>query len=224
MAAMKARMNTTISSSLAALALMSLAATAQAQSPSPDNTVKLGLTYYQTHAKTNGISGIGVPPGADADTDSATTAILSYERRVLPNIGVELVIGVPPRIHAKATGSVAFLGDDVLSAKFIAPTLIVNYHFGSPGDRWRPYLGAGLNYTRFTSVRSSLASDVKLGDSYGLALQAGLDYAIASNWGLFASVDKIDVKSKLVASGANVLTTTIDFRPWTYTVGAYYQF
>ena len=217
-------MNHTISRIAAIASLTLTGACTIAHAQSQDNVVKLGVTYYQTHSKTNGISGIGVPPGADADTDSATTAILSYERRVLPNVGVELVLGLPPRIHAKATGSVAFLGDDVLSAKFIAPTLLFNYHFFAPGDTWRPYLGAGLNYTHFTSIRSSLASDVKLGDSYGLALQAGLDYAISKDWGLFVSVDKIDVKSKLVAAGANVLTTTIDFRPWTYTVGGYYQF
>ena len=41
----------------------------------------------------------------------------------------------PPRIKARATGSVAFLGDDVLSAKNVAPTLFLNYHFGAPGDR-----------------------------------------------------------------------------------------
>jgi len=134
------------------------------------------------------------------------------------------VLGIPPTIKAKATGSVAFLGDNVLSAKNLAPTLFLNYHFFAPGDTLRPYIGAGINYTKFTNVKSSLASDVKLGDSTGLALQAGINYAITKDLGLFASVAKLDVKSKLVASGASVLTTTIDFRPIVYSAGLSYQF
>jgi outer membrane protein len=210
----------TISSLALAAALALSAFGAQAQ----DNVVKVGVTRYTTHSKTNGVSGIGVPPGADAETGDATTVIFVYERLFTPQVGLEFVLGIPPTIKAKATGSVAFLGDNVLSAKNLAPTLFLNYHFFAPGDTLRPYIGAGINYTKFTNVKSSLASDVKLGDSTGLALQAGINYAITKDLGLFASVAKLDVKSKLVASGASVLTTTIDFRPIVYSAGLSYQF
>lgn len=187
------------------------------------NVFKIGAIEYTTNSKTNGIQGIGVPPGADAETGNASTLLLTYERLFTPNLGVELVIGVPPKITAKATGSVAFLGE-VLSARNVAPTLIVNYHFGGEGDRFRPYLGAGVNYTKFTDVQSKLAPDVKLSDSTGLVVQAGLDYAFDKNWGLFASVARVDTKSKLVAAGTTVLTTEIDFRPVTYSFGLSYKF
>jgi outer membrane protein len=206
------------------LAVAAVLAAAAANAAAQDNVVKLGATYYTTHSKTNGISGIGVPAGADAETNNATTAIFTYERLFTPSIGLEFVIGVPPRIKAKATGSVAFLGDDVLSARFVAPTLLLNYHFLAPTDAFRPYLGAGVNYTRFTSIRSSLAPDAKMGYSTGLALQAGLNYAINKDWGLFASVARVDVKSKVVATGTTVLTTKIDFRPIVYSAGVSYQF
>ena len=103
---------------------------------------------------------------------------------------------MPPKITAKATGTVAFLGDDVLSAKNVAPTLLVNYHFGAPATRWRPYVGAGINYTKFVSVKSKLATDVKMSDSTGLAVQLGVDYALSKDWGLFASVAKVQTKSQ----------------------------
>jgi outer membrane protein len=202
----------------AALALPCMAAQAQ------DNTFKVGAIRYTTHSKTNGITGVGVPPGADAETGDATTLLLTYERAFTPNVGVELVIGVPPKITAKATGTAAFLGDDVLSAKNVAPTLLVNYHFGSPADAWRPYVGAGVNYTKFVSIKSKLAPDVQMGDSIGWAVQAGVDYALDKQWGLFASVAALKVRSKLVATGTTVLTTTIDFRPITYAFGASYRF
>jgi outer membrane protein len=188
-----------------------------------DNVFKLGITRYDTHSRTDGISGIGVPAGADAKTGDATTAIFVFERLLNPNVGIELVLGIPPKITAKATGSVAFLGD-VLSARNVAPTLLVNYYFGAPGDTWRPYLGAGVNYTRFTDIKSSLAPKVEMSDSTGLAIQAGVNYTISPQWGLFASVARVDVKSKVVASGSTVLSTNIDFRPVTYSFGLTYRF
>lgn len=197
-----------------------IAGTACAQA----NIAKIGAIRYDSHSRTTGIQGIGVPPGADAEVGDATTLLLTYERMVDKNLGVELVLGVPPRIKTKATGSVAFLGDDVLSARNVAPTLIVNWHFGQEGDRIRPYLGAGINFTRFTGIRSTLAPSVEMSDSVGPVVQAGLDVAIDKQWGLFASIAKVKVKSDLVATGATVLTTSIDFRPVTYSFGLSYRF
>ena len=204
----------------AAAALLVTGTAAQAQ----ENVFKVGLTRYDTHSSTTGVKGIGIPPGADAETGDATTMIFVYERRFTPNVGLELVLGIPPTIESKATGSVAFLGDNVLSAKNVAPTLLLNHHFGAPGDTWRPYVGAGVNYTRFVSTKSKLAPDARLSDSWGPAVQAGIGYAISKEWGLFASVAALKVRSDLVAVGATVLTTTIDFRPIVYSFGASYSF
>ena len=114
--------------------------------------------------------------------------------------------------------------DDILSAKVLTPSLLANYHFGARGDTWRPYLGAGINYTRFESIRSRLAEDVEMSDSVGWIVQTGVDYALNKNWSLFASVAAIKVKSKLVASGTTVLQSTINFRPVVYNAGMGYWF
>lgn len=204
------------------LAVFALACGVAAQAQ--DHIVKLGPIRYDTHSKTSGIHGIGIPPGADAETGDATTLLFTYERMLRPNLGIELVVGVPPRVKARATGSVAFLGDDVLSAKNVAPTLLVNWHLGGTGDTWRPYLGIGVNYTRFTGIRSRLAPQVDMSDSWGPAVQAGVDYALNRQWGLYASIAALKVKSDVVAVGSTVLTTTIDFRPTTYAFGASYRF
>ena len=206
-----------------AAAAASLSGAAQAQSDSAINTVKLGAIQYTSHAKTSGITGLGVPAGADATVDSATTLLFTYERSIASNIGLELVLGVPPTIKAQASGTVPFLGE-VLSAKNVAPTLLVNYHFGDAGRALRPYLGVGINYTRFTDAKSPYGWQISLSDSWGLAAQAGVDYAITRQWGLFASVGAAQVKSNLVAVGAAVLRTTIDFRPITYAAGASFRF
>jgi outer membrane protein len=211
---------------LSTLAFVALALASGSAVADGDNVVKVGVTRYDTHSKTDGISGIGVPPGADADVDSATTVIFVYERLLTPlspNLGLEFVIGIPPTLHAHGTGSVAFLGE-VLSAKIIAPTLLLNYHFFGSDTAFRPYLGIGVNYTHYTDIKSSLASDVQMGNSTGLALQGGVNYAINKQFGLFASVAKVNVKSKVVAAGPTVITTTVDFRPIVWSAGVSYQF
>ena len=187
------------------------------------NTVKLGVIVYQPHAKTSGITGLGVPAGADATIDSATTALFTYEREIAPNLGLELVLGLPPTVKARASGSVPFLGE-VLSAKNVAPTLLLNYHFGTAGNPLRPYLGVGVNYTRFTGATTPYGWQVSLSDSWGLAAQAGVDVALGKQWGLFASIGAAQVKSNLVAVGASVLRSSIDFRPITYAAGVAYKF
>lgn len=213
-------MNSRLQSLVVALAALLSAGAASAQK----NVLKFGLSEYTTHSETNGVTGVGIPAGADAKTGDATTVILTYERMFRPDLGVELVAGLPPTIKAKATGSVAFLGDDILSAKNMSPTVFVNYHFNNPGDMFRPYLGVGLNYTKFVSIKSRLASDVKMSDSMGWAMQGGVDIALNKQWGLFASVAMLKVKSDLVAAGSTVLQTTVDFRPVVYTVGVSYLY
>ena len=209
-----------------AVALTAMTTTAAAPTAAAQDTiVKLGVSRYTTHSQTDGgVTGIGVPPGADAESGDATTLLLTYERLITPQIGIELVLGIPPKIKARATGTVAFLGDDVLSAQNVSPTVFAVYHFGESGSMWRPYLGAGINFTRFVSIKSKLAPSVTMSDSIGWAVEAGVDYALSSQWGLFGSVAALQVKSKIVASGVTVLQTTIDFRPIVYSVGVAYRF
>jgi len=212
----------TISSLLVAAALAGSAFAVQAQ----DNVFKIGATRYDTHAKTSGIEGIGVPPCADVKVGDATTAILVYERLFGPNFGAELVMGIPPTIKVKAAGSVEFLNatGTVLSVENWAPTLLFNYHFFEPSATWRPYVGVGINYTKFKDVKSSISDDVQMGSSWGPAVQIGIDYAITKEISAFLSLAAVKVKSKVVASGPTVLTTTVDFRPTVYSAGVSYRF
>lgn len=216
-------MTSTIRALSLLLAATPLAGSALAQSDTFSNTMKLGIAQYTTHSKSSGIRGIGIPAGADSTTSDATTVLFTYERAIAPKVGLELDLGLPPKITAKASGSVAFLGE-VLSAKNVSPTVFVNYHFGEPGARLRPYAALGVNFTRFVDLRNPFGWKVSLSDSWGLAIKGGLDYALNRQWGVFASVTTLQVKSDLVASGASVLQTTIDFRPVVYSTGLRYQF
>ena len=66
------------------------------------------------------------------------------------------------------------------------PTLLLQYHFDL--GRLKPYVGAGANYTVFFDKTPAAGfSNLKLGDAWGEAVQAGLDYQVSGNW--FANLD-----------------------------------
>jgi outer membrane protein len=214
-------MNRTLCALGLGAALTTMAGASQAQPL--DWTAKFGIARYTTKQTNNGINGIGVPPGADIHSGDANTVIFEIERRLTPHVGVELGMGLPPRIDAVATGSVGFLGK-VLSTKNVSPTLFVNWHFLDEGATWRPYVGLGVNYTRFVGIESNLAPKVSLSDSFGLAAKAGVSYALSRQWSLFASGTVLYVKTDLVAVSGTVLTSSIDLRPVVYSLGASYSF
>jgi outer membrane protein len=229
----------------AALASLLACASVQAQ----QNIAKVGVTYYQTRSETGGLN-VDPPAagaalaGSDVESGNATTVIFVYERRFTPNFGAEIVLGVPPEIDGNATGPLADLlqrlgqSSTVLTAKNVAPTLIFNYYFLEPESPWRPYVGAGINYTYFADIESSIpGADIDMSDSWGWAVQAGLSYAVSKQWGLFASVTRVDVKSDVTARATLTLPTPIgpqnvpvtvkteiDFKPVTYQIGVWYAF
>lgn len=204
-------------------ALAASAAVAAVPAQAQQSVVSIGVSRIDLHSKTTGLRGIGIPPGADLEVQDATTLFLSYEYRVTPNWGVELAAGIPPEHDTKAKGSIEFLGK-VSSVKQLAPTLFVNYRFGDDGATWRPFIGLGINYTRFYDAKSEYGQNIELSDSIGPAAQVGLSYALTPQISLCGAVATAKVKSDLVATGTTVQTTTIDFRPVVYTVALSYKF
>jgi outer membrane protein len=104
---------------------------------------------------------------------------------------------------------------------------MVQYYFGTAESDFRPYVGAGINYTVFFDEGSKIAglSDVSLDDSWGLAANVGMDYMINDDWFLNASVwyADIDTTAKYNLGGTNY-STDVDIDPWVFMIGGGYKF
>ena len=86
---------------------------------------------------------------------------------------------------------------NIAEVDHLPPTLSLQYHF-NPDGRFRPYIGAGLNYTTFSNedTKGALAgSDLELDDSWGAAGQIGADVGLNDNWFLNLAVRYIDIDS-----------------------------
>jgi outer membrane protein len=87
-----------------------------------------------------------------------------------------------------------------------------------------PYVGAGINYTRFSSVwrddDKPLPSIKK--NSWGGALQVGFDYALDKNWSINFDVKKVYMKTDVSLAGQKIGDLKID--PVLVGVGVGYRF
>ena len=81
------------------------------------------------------------------------------------------------------------------------------------GGKVSPLLGLGVNYTTFfsESTEGALAgTKLELGDSWGLAAHAGLDFKVSDNGAVRVDVRWIDIDSSVRVDGARLGTANID--------------
>lgn len=139
------------------------------------------------------------------------------------NIAVELILGTTPHT-VKGKGALAGVGK-VGSAWLLPPTLTAQYHFWLT-DNIKPYVGAGVNYTFFLDEKEKgVFEGFRLNNSFGLALQAGVDVMLNKNWGINLDVKKLFLQPEYRASvGGAVVTGKAKIDPWLIGAGVTYKF
>ncbi len=121
-----------------------------------------------------------------------------------PQIATELILTYPQSqtVHSSVVGG------DIGTFKHLPPTLTVQYHFTGHGA-FKPYVGAGVNYTRISNASFDLPVTLSK-DSFGLALQAGVDYEIGKNTYLNLDLKKVQIKTDVNVSGTKVGELKVD--------------
>ncbi len=90
------------------------------------------------------------------------------------------------------------------------PTISLQYRFDTAGN-FQPYIGAGVNYTIFSSEKIGLPNaDLELDESVGLALQVGFDYEINDRMIFNAVLRAIDIETDAKLDGVDLTTVKID--------------
>jgi outer membrane protein len=230
--------NVRIRFGLLAAAAPALFCAAPAPADDNPNSARIGLYSVFYHVKADDLSGPFVPAGANIDANNLETAYLAYVRTIIPHWDVELALGYPPLQKTvgkgpATLGSVPYNGQVIATARWIAPTLLLEYAFLEESSKWRPYIGAGVNYTTFYDRNSTAAGDaasggptkISLTPSVGWAATAGINYHIANNWHAYASYSFSKVATDLTADTAGVIRTShISFAPQALVVSVGYSF
>jgi outer membrane protein len=112
-----------------------------------------------------------------------------------PNIAAELVLTYPQKHDVNASA----LGGKIGTLKHLPPTLLAQYHFTN-FNGFKPYVGAGVNYTRFSNVDLPLGATVDR-NSWGPALQVGVDIPLTKQLSLNFDIKKVYIKTDVTVPG-----------------------
>ncbi len=177
--------------------------------------------------------------GANVNVGSDTQLGLTLAYMITPAIGVELLAATPFQHDIRGNlGTTAALGtNDLGSTKQLPPTLSLQYYFNN-SSIFTPYVGGGLNYTKFwdedagSSLNTTLGGNVSLDldNSWGLAAEAGGDVNVGNNWLLNAALWYLDIDTNATYTvrngalpGARV-KSDVHLDPWVYMASVGYKF
>ena len=173
----------------------------------------------------------GATLGGQATVDSNTQLGLTGTFMLTDNLGIGLLAATPFE-HQVGVKGLGGLDGKLADIKHLPPTLSLQYFPLAASSRLQPYVGAGLNYTTFfeedlTSQREAQGfSNLELDDSWGLALEAGVDYMLTDNLLVNATVWYLDIDTTATTdlAGAGQVKVDVDIDPWVYMVGLGYKF
>jgi outer membrane protein len=180
------------------------------------------------------VRALGVVTHDSGSVSGAPGVGLKYSDTVVPeldisyfftdNIAAELILGTTYS-KIKTTGALGEI--PVGKSWLLPPTLTLQYHFTNMGN-FKPYLGAGVNYSLFYSQSDKGGfRNLDVDNHFGWALQAGFDYMIDKHWGWNVDVKKIflDTKWSVDDSPLGVpLHGKAKIDPWLIGTGVTYRF
>ena len=150
------------------------------------------------------------------DVDTRTTLELDFTRFLSNNLALELILATQK--HEVTAGGVP-----VGTVKHLPPTLLLQYHF-APDGVFRPYVGAGINYTRFYGVNLGGGTLTVDDSSWGGALQAGIDIPLNKTFFLNLDVKKIWIDTDVKVAASGVVAANLKINPVIFGVGVGMKF
>jgi len=234
----------------ATLGLAGLTVHAEEESSLKGWSVYLGGAYIHVNVAPNHFTTSTPTPADEAQAEHGTSAGLAVDDKATVGFGIayrfnpkwsaELALGIPPEHSVTGTDAIQSFGQVAL-VKQAPPTAFLNYHFDEVLPGFSPFVGLGINYTKFIRTRSTQAGDaaaggptkIKLSPSWGLAGHVGGTYQIDDHWSVVGTVAYVDVRSTVTNTtetntGDGPVTVIrkdkLNFRPLTYTLSVGYAF
>lgn len=174
--------------------------------------IKAGVTWANTDDSTKSlVNSAGVDllaAGAYASTEDTVLPTATITYYLNKNLAIELFCCA----HGTSIigeGIIAGLGEIAHTYTF-PPILTLQYHFDGMGPI-KPYVGVGAEWIHFFPKVGSNglgAADVDIDDTFGLALQGGVDFDLGKGWSLGIDVKKVWLQDTKVtwtdATGAQI--------------------
>lgn len=169
-------------------------------------------------------------PGSEMDFSSTVVPELDITYYFTNNIAAELILGTT---YSSIDGRGSLAGIGKIGKTFILPpTLTLQYHFTDFGA-FKPYVGAGVNYTIFYNQDGNGAdrgsgrriTGLDIDNTWGGALQVGFDYMLDQHWGFNFDVKKLYLRPDFSAKlNGDKISGKADLDPWLIGAGVTYRF
>lgn len=185
--------------------------------------------------------------GTGLEADNVDTVGLMINYNFTDNFSLEVKAGIPPKVDIKGKGDIyapltgkaetilgtiglkqdihitdLSQGDKAASARAWLPAVELHYQFGKSGvNKFRPYVGAGVMYAYFNSLKINPAIESDLIAAGHMIQNIHDDKAGAALDGKTSSADPV-VKLKATDTFAPIVTVgaTYDFKPNWFAVGS----
>jgi outer membrane protein len=174
---------------LSAATFLLIASPAFAEEPQDRFFLRAGPAFA-TFDATADVKVSGEPVrGGEAAVKNNTGLAVEGGWFITPNWSVSLTVGVPPKARISGEGTLASAGA-LGSARYAPSAIDIQYNLPTTG-RFRPYIGAGLNYTLVYDVHGSAIRNLKVSNGYGPVIQTGAEYRVSRHMSAFIDVKKI---------------------------------
>ena len=166
--------------------------------------------------------------GGDVQISDAFIPELDFTYFFTEHFAAELIFGTAKH-DVKAINTIA--GDiDLGSAWLLPPTLTAQYHFYTSDKKiFKPYIGAGVNYTLFYNVKSGAVADVKYDNALGYAAQVGFDLMLDDTFFINVDAKRLFLSTDVTVDATNlvpglVVPAEVDIDPWLFGIGVGMKF
>lgn len=185
---------------------------------------RVRAVYLDPANKSDAIPALAVPADA-VHINSKVLPELDFEYFLTQAWSSELILTYPQSqtvtVEKSALGGPAAIG----TFKHLPPILTVKYNI-NPGGDFRPYVGAGVNFTLLSDVRLAVPTAPPMAlelsrFSVGPAVQGGFDYKVADHWFANFDVKWAMLRAKLKFDSATIATLRVD--PVLFAVGVGYR-
>ena len=166
--------------------------------------------------------------GGDVAISNALIPELDFTYFFTENFAAELILGTAKHdVQAIETtaGNV-----DLGSVWLLPPTLTAQYHFYTSDQKvFKPYIGAGLNYTLFYNVKSGGVADVKYDNALGYAAQLGFDLMLDEKFFINVDAKRLFLSTDVTIDASNLapglsIPAEVDINPWLLGIGVGMKF
>jgi len=186
-----------------------------------------------TQARPNGSSGELSPPSlphttASMRADTQFGGGITY--MVTNSFAIDLPIVLPFTHEIDGDGVINGVGK-IGEVKALPITLLGQYRFLSPDAMLRPYVGAGVTYTKFYKAQSTAAlsaltggtpanpTTLEIKSKFAATVQLGASFAIDKRWFVDANVTHTFLKTRATLSTGQTLDMNVDPNSYSLAIG-----